>query len=191
MKSPGVTPGNSWWGCAVRSPNPWPYFRPKKCHFPHSFSALALRQRLCHQYGFECISNSRISISFLFIWNCNDKYIHTLPQFPPKPYPIPDQSGQSVYKFSNQKGPKIQPFGAAHTYMADIRGSPPLRDGCTPKQMRNATKINRCYLCSLSFADLSILFLIQASRRSLVTRYRLARVNRNRRNRELEKPGSE
>ena len=124
-------------------------FQTKKCHFPHSFSDLALRQRLCHQYGFECISNSRISISFLFIWNCNDKCIHTLPYFPRKPYPIPDQSGQSVYKFSNQKGPKIQPFGAAHTYMADIRGSPPLRDECTPKQMRNATKINRCYLCSL------------------------------------------
>ena len=52
-------------------------FQTKKCHFPHSFSDLAFRQRLCHQYGFECISNSRISILFLFIRNCNDKYIHT------------------------------------------------------------------------------------------------------------------
>ena len=33
-----------------------------------------------------------------------------------------------------------------------------------------------------------MLFLIQASRRSLVTRYRLARVNRNRRNREVDTP---
>ena len=38
-----------------------------------------------------------------------------------KPYPIPDQNGQSVYPFSDQKGPRIIPFGAAHTYMAYIR----------------------------------------------------------------------
>ena len=37
MNSPGVTPGNSWWECAVRSPNPWPYFRPKKVIFHQSF----------------------------------------------------------------------------------------------------------------------------------------------------------
>ena len=32
------TPGNSWWGCAARFPKSWPYFRPKKCHFPDPFS---------------------------------------------------------------------------------------------------------------------------------------------------------
>jgi len=35
--------------------------------------------------------------------------------------PIPDQNGQSVYPFSDQKDPKFIPFGAAHTYMAYIR----------------------------------------------------------------------
>ena len=48
-----------------------------------------IRQKFCHHYQVraetkkfsKCISNSHISISFLFIWNWNDKYIHscTLP----------------------------------------------------------------------------------------------------------------
>ena len=44
-----------------------------------------IRQKLCHYYQVraqtkkfvKCISNSRISISFLFIWNWNDKFVHT------------------------------------------------------------------------------------------------------------------
>ena len=50
---------------------------------------------------------------------------HTLPWFPRKPNPIPDQNGQSLHPFSDQKGPKTLPFGAAHTYMAYIREYPP------------------------------------------------------------------
>ena len=48
-----------------------------------------IRQKLCHHYQVraetkkfsKCISNSHNSISFLFIWNWNDKYVHscTLP----------------------------------------------------------------------------------------------------------------
>ena len=48
-----------------------------------------IRQKLCHHYQVraetktfsKCISNTHISISFLFIWNWNDKYVHscTLP----------------------------------------------------------------------------------------------------------------
>ena len=30
--------------------------------------------------------------SFLLIWNWNHKYVHTLPQFPRKSYPTPDQN---------------------------------------------------------------------------------------------------
>ena len=66
-------------------------------------------------------SNSHISLSFLLIWNWNDKYLHTLPYFPRKPYPIPDQNGQSVYPFSDQNGAKTLPDGAAHTSIAYIR----------------------------------------------------------------------
>ena len=38
--------------------------------------------------------------------------------FARKPYPIPDQNGQSVYPFSDQNRSKTLPDGAAHTYMA-------------------------------------------------------------------------
>ena len=48
-----------------------------------------IRQKFCHHYQVraetkkfsKCISNSHICISFLFIWNWNDKYFHscTLP----------------------------------------------------------------------------------------------------------------
>ena len=79
----------------------WHYFRPKICHFTDLFSDqtskihtcfqvpdLAFRQKLCHHYLdsvckqkklFKCISNSHISTSFLFFWNWNNKYAHTLP----------------------------------------------------------------------------------------------------------------
>ena len=44
-----------------------------------------IRQKLCHHYQIraqtkkfvKCISNSRISISFLFIWNWKDKFVYT------------------------------------------------------------------------------------------------------------------
>ena len=38
-----------------------------------------------------------------------------------KPYPIPDQNGQSVYPFSDQNGAKTLPDGTAQTYIAYIR----------------------------------------------------------------------
>ena len=90
-----------------------------------------IRQKLCHltklerkQKKFsEYILNSHISISFLFIWNWNDKYVHscTLPYFPRKPYPIPHQNGQSVFR---PKRPKTPTLWAVHTYMAYIREYP-------------------------------------------------------------------
>ena len=70
---------------------------------------------------FKSISNSNTFLSFLLIWNWNDKYAHTLQQFFEKPYPIPDQNGQSVYPFSNQNGAKTLPDGAAQTYIAYTR----------------------------------------------------------------------
>ena len=36
-----------------------------------------------------------------------------------------DQSGQSVYSFSEQIGPKPYPVGPAHTHIAFIREYPP------------------------------------------------------------------
>ena len=57
----------------------------------------------------------------LFIWNWNDKYVHTLPLFPWKAYLIKNQNRQSVYPLSDQSGEKTLPDGATHTYIACIR----------------------------------------------------------------------
>ena len=79
------------------------------------------------KYSLKSTSNSHIYLSFLFIWNWNDKCVHTRPQFPRKPYPIQDQNRQSLDPFPDQNGPKTIPFGGgeAHTYMAYIREYPP------------------------------------------------------------------
>ena len=41
----------------------------------------------------KAISNSHISLSFLFVWNWTNKYFHTFPQISAKPYSIPDKNG--------------------------------------------------------------------------------------------------
>ena len=47
------------------------------------------------------------------------------PVVPTKTIPgLQSKMGQSLYPFSDQKGPKALPFGAAHTYMAYIREYP-------------------------------------------------------------------
>ena len=76
----------------------------------------------------KCIPNSHISLSFLLIWKGNDKYVHTLPWLPRKPYPISDQNGA-----------KTKPFGAAHTYVADIRSKDV--KGTDASKRNNALKI--------------------------------------------------
>jgi len=61
-------------------------FQTKKCHFPHPFSNLFFRQKLCHHYldysankkFLKSIPNSHISLSFLLIWNWNvNAFIHS------------------------------------------------------------------------------------------------------------------
>ena len=70
---------------------------------------------------FKNPSTPRVKISQLCLRKSWQVYIHTALQFPRKRYPIPDQNGQSVHWFSDQKGPKTLPFGVAHTYMTYIR----------------------------------------------------------------------
>ena len=65
-------------------------------------------------------SNSHISLSYSF--GMKTINTHTLPQFPRKPYPTPDQS---LHPFSDRNGTKPIPFWAAHTYMVYIREYPP------------------------------------------------------------------
>ena len=133
-------PGNSWWVCAAKFFESWPYFRPKKLIFHTRFQTRPLKSIPVFRPGLKpeimlsllrlgrrqkkfskSISNSHFPFSFLLIWNWNDKNVHTLPKFSPKPYPISDQNGQKVHPFSNQTGAKTLPDGAAHTYLACIR----------------------------------------------------------------------
>ena len=98
-------------------------FQTKKCHFPNPFSDQAsklhtrfqtwaeimsslLRLERKQKKFFKSISNSHISLSFLLVWNWSDKYVHTVPSFPRKLYPISDQNGT-----------KNRPDGAAHSYI--------------------------------------------------------------------------
>ena len=130
------TPVNSWCWCAAWFSKSWLYFQTKWYHFSHPFSDLTckihtrfqtwhlsiimsslLRLEQQQKRFLKFHSNSHISLSFLLIWNGNDKYIHILSKFPRK-HPIPDQNGQSLYQFSDQNGTKTRPDGAAHTYMA-------------------------------------------------------------------------
>ena len=57
----------------------------------------------------------------LFIWNWNDKYVHTPPLFPWKAYLVKNQNRQSVYPFSYQSAKKTLTDGATRTYIAYIR----------------------------------------------------------------------
>ena len=77
-------------------------FQTKNCYFPQPFSDQTTKIHTRFQTAwalgrnyvimayiiaqtkslFKCISNSHISNSFIFIWNWNEKYVHTLPYVP-------------------------------------------------------------------------------------------------------------
>ena len=114
-------------------------FQTKPLSFPHQFSEPASkihtrfqtwrRQKLCYHIKFrlerrqqrdvlKSLSYSHIyTLSFLFIWNWIDKYVHA---FPWKPYPNSDQNRQRVYPFWDKNY-------TLHTYKANVRKYPP---GC-------------------------------------------------------------
>ena len=103
-------------------------FQTKTLSFPHQFSELASkihtrfqawrRQKLCYHIKFrlerhqqrdvlKSLSYSHIyTLSFLFLWNWIDKYVHA---FPWKPYPNSDQNRQRVYPFSDRNAQKPYP----------------------------------------------------------------------------------
>ena len=85
-------------------------FQTKKCHFLDPFSDLASK-KLCHHYLDQNSNKKRflnmllkIHFKFAYFSFFLSHFVHTLPSFPQKPSPIPDQNGQSVYLFSNQNG---------------------------------------------------------------------------------------
>ena len=82
----------------------------QKCHFLDPFSDLASK-KLCHHYLDQNSNKKRflnmllkIHFKFAYFSFFLSHFVHTLPSFPQKPSPIPDQNGQSVYLFSNQNG---------------------------------------------------------------------------------------
>ena len=121
------TNGN-WWGVPPGSPNPDRVWDQKKNHCSQPFPVLASK-KLCHQYLDQnsskkdflksMVTNTHSPLSFLFIWNWNDTYVHTLP-LSLENYLISDLNGQSLYPFLDQNSAKPLPFGVAHTYVAYI-----------------------------------------------------------------------
>ena len=81
-------PGNSGWGCAPRYSKSWAYiyFRPKNVIFPTRFQTWPLRKHLHKKKEkkerkkdfLKAFLNSHTSLSFLLIWNWNDKYVNTV-----------------------------------------------------------------------------------------------------------------
>ena len=75
-------PGNSWWGCAARFSKCWGYFWPKNVIFPTRFQTWPPRNYLDKNSNkkdfLKAFLNSHTSLSFLFIWNRNDKCVHTV-----------------------------------------------------------------------------------------------------------------
>ena len=59
--------------------------------------------------------DSHITPSYLFIWNENDKYVHALQYSLEKHSLIQTKIGKSLYPFSDRKGAKTIPIGAAHS----------------------------------------------------------------------------
>ena len=113
-------------GVTSGSPNP---DRPKNGIFHTRFQTWPLDKsyviiteiRAQTKKFFKCISNSHISISFLFIWNRKDNYVHTLPIVPPKTITDSRPKWAKCTPVFRPKRPKALPFGAAQTYMAHIR----------------------------------------------------------------------
>ena len=62
----------------------------------------------------KLISNLHIALSFLFIWDLNDKYVHALPNSLENHTRIQTKIKKSL-PVSRPKSPKTIPFGAAHT----------------------------------------------------------------------------
>ena len=106
-------------------------FQTKICHYSQPFSDLASHENL---YPFSDPAPKKLChhrqrkrfLSSLFIWNWNDMFIHSRISLETHTR-IPDQNGQSLYPFSDQKWRKSSTLGGggAYTYMAFIREYPP------------------------------------------------------------------
>ena len=107
-----AVPGGGGGGGGLQFSKSWPYFRPKNFIFHIHFQTWPQKSLPVFRPGLSEIMSSFlrwqrqqkrfliciiISLSFLYIWNWNDKYVHTLPWFPQKPYLIPDQNAWAKF----------------------------------------------------------------------------------------------
>ena len=126
IKSPGGTPGNSWWWCTAWLSKSWPYiFQTQKCHFSHSFSDLA-SEKLCHHYlDWNTNGSDFLNSPFLFVsYSFGIERINTRSYNPVVPSKtIPDSRPKWTKSITVFRPKQTLPFGAAHTYMAHT--SPP------------------------------------------------------------------
>ena len=74
---------------------------------------------------FKCISNLYISISFLFIWNWNDNYVHTGSRSSFEKRTRFHTPGQSLYPFSDPTAQKPYPLGRRGTYQRGLHTGVP------------------------------------------------------------------
>ena len=87
------------------------------------------------------------SLSYLLIRNnWKDKYGHSLPQFPRKPCPIPDQNGESLYPFSDLNSAKNPTLWGGTHLQGLYTGSPP-----PPSLEVSKVKKYNCLLAKLTF----------------------------------------
>ena len=118
----GGTPENSWQELGIPGPvlQILTLFQTKTVIFVTCFqtwsglqeikSSLLRLKRQQKQHFLKFVSNSHICLSFSF--GRNDKYFHTLTQFP-------------IFPFSGQNGAETIPFGAAHTFISYMGVAPP------------------------------------------------------------------
>ena len=75
---------------------------------------------------FKSISNSHISLSFLLIWNWNDKYVHTLRSSLENNTRFQTKCAKGIPVFRPKRSKNHTWWGRhTHTYMAYIRENPP------------------------------------------------------------------
>ena len=153
---PGGTAGNSWWVYAARFFKSWPYFRQKNVIFHTRFQTWSLksipwkrvtkRNITClHKTEimssllrlkppqkdlFNTISNSHITLSFLFIWiETTNKLIHNRSSFVNHTR-FPTKMGKIYTRFQTKTVQNPHPFGG--TYVSGSYKGVPLPPLPTP-----------------------------------------------------------
>ena len=106
-----VFPRGSCYERAIQSPHPW-LTNPIPCSrmsLGLSPADKCIWQKLCHHYQNRAQTKNSSDPFWILIFlsrSYSFGNVHTVPSFPQKPYPIPDQNTQSAYPFLDQKGPR-------------------------------------------------------------------------------------